>query len=105
MVLGFRDLDWLREQSALQPRRNLDLEISSLNLLALQEGLGFIFNVPRVFQTLPFNQYPVPLIKIAQRFPSAAVSLPGKEKQTLIHLSLSLPVCTIVPVSHYLGLL
>ena len=105
MVLGFGDLDLLREQSALQPRCNLDLEISSLNLLALQEGLGFVFNVPHVFQTLLFNRYPIPLIKIAQHFPSVAVPLPGKEEQTPVRLSLSLVVCTIVPVSHYLGLL
>lgn len=69
MVLGFGDLDLLREQSALQPRCNLDLEISSLNLLALQEGLGFIFNVPHVFQTLLFNQCPVPPDKDSAAFP------------------------------------
>lgn len=36
MVLAFGDLDLLRQRSALQPCRNLDLEISSLNLPALQ---------------------------------------------------------------------
>lgn len=78
MVLGFGDLDLLKEQSVLQPHRNLDLEISSLNLLALQAGLGFVLNGAHVFQTLLCSRRPVPLIKVAQRFPRAAVPPPGK---------------------------
>lgn len=99
MVLGFGDLDLLKEQSVLQPHRNLDLEISSLNLLALQAGLGFVLNGARVFQTLLCSRCPVPLIKVAQRFPRAAVPPPGKEKQTPIRSV----VCPVAPVSRIWG--
>lgn len=69
MVLGFGDLDLLGEQSTSQPHHNLHLEVITLNL-AMQEGLGIIFNVPRVFQAL-LSPGPGPALKAVQHFPSA----------------------------------
>lgn len=69
MVLGFGDLDLQGEQSTSQPHHDLDLEVISLNL-AMQEGLGFFFNVPHVFQAL-LSQRPGPAVETVQHFPSA----------------------------------
>lgn len=69
MVLGFGDLDLQGEQSTSQPHHNLDLEVITLNL-AMQEGLGCFFTVPRVFQAL-LSQGPGPAAKAVQHFPSA----------------------------------
>lgn len=80
------------------PRCNLDLEISSENFLASQEGLGFIFNTPRVLRTLLFDGCPTPLIQTAQHFPSAAWK--GTADTDSLRSQL-----TDVPVSHSLGLL
>lgn len=69
MVLGFGNLDLQGEQSTSQPHHNLDLEVITLDL-AMQEGLGFFFNVPHVFQAL-LSQGPGPAVKAVQHFHSA----------------------------------
>lgn len=69
MVLEFGDLDLQGERSTSQPHHNLDLEGITLNL-AVQEGLGCLFNVPRLFQAL-LTQGPGPAAKAVQHFPSA----------------------------------
>lgn len=46
-----------------------NLQVITLNL-AMQEGLGFFFNVPHVFQAL-LSQGPGPAVKAVQHFPSA----------------------------------
>lgn len=69
MVLGFGDLDLQGELSTSQPHHNLDLEVITLDL-AMQEGLGFFFNVPHVFQAV-LCQGPGPAVKAVQHFHSA----------------------------------
>lgn len=70
IVRGFGDLDLLGNQSTSQPHHNLQLEVMITLNLATQEGLGVIFNVPRVFQAL-LSPGPGPALKAVQHFPSA----------------------------------